>query len=66
MHVMNLPAKEQAALEAAKTETEWNKLCDQVKAARKDPQGRGQYPGDWYEKMLASGIVSRKVRKFGC
>ena len=49
-----LTEKELAALTNTKSETEWNDVCDSVKAARE-----GQYPSDWYQKVVLSGLASR-------
>jgi len=47
-----------ARLEAAKTEHEWNKICDDAKS------GTG-YPEWWYRAVIASGLGDRKARQFG-
>ena len=46
--------QELAGLKATKNEQEWNKVCDQIKAAR-----NGKYPSDWYAKVMASGLAAR-------
>lgn len=59
--IEDLTVDELAALEAATTEAEWNAVCDCVKAAR-----GGEYPADWYEKVLTKGgVLTRfKLRTF--
>ncbi len=42
-----LTSKEIASLAAATTEDEWNKICDEIKAARD-----GKYPTDWYDVAI--------------
>jgi len=39
------------ALKQAETDAEWNAVCDRVKAAN-----GGDYPSDWYEKVIKTGI----------
>jgi Flp pilus assembly protein TadB len=50
-----LTAEEMVALESTESEEEWNAVCDAVKGAR-----YGQYPYDWYDKVLRSGLAARK------
>jgi nitroreductase len=45
------------ALVEAADEKAWNAQCDAIKNARV-----GQYPRDWYERVLASGLT-REVQK---
>lgn len=40
-------------LELTTNADEWNAACDKIKAAR-----GGQYPPDWYAKVLASGLMA--------
>ena len=54
-----LTSEELQQLEQAKTEEEWNSLCDAVKRAR----GR-MYPRDWFQKVIATGLIARKVAEF--
>lgn len=49
---MNLTASEIELLKNAQSEQEWNKLCDRIKAVR-----GGQYPPDWWEKIMLSGLA---------
>jgi len=49
---MNLTDQELNALKNSKNETEWNSICDQIKRARS-----GQYPPDWFPKVLATGLI---------
>jgi hypothetical protein len=51
--------EEIAKLEACKSEREWNKVCDEVKAAH------GGYPSDWWPKVMQSGLCARVTAKFG-
>lgn len=48
----NLTEQELTKLKATKNETEWTTICDKVKATR-----NGQYPQDWFVKVLASGLA---------
>lgn len=48
-----LTESELARLKATKSEDEWNAACDAVKDAR-----GGQYPHDWYQKVLGSNWIA--------
>lgn len=50
---MNLTDQEFTTLTTTKSEWEWNNACDAVKKAR-----NGQYPNDWFIKILASGVMA--------
>ena len=52
---MNLTAEELQHLSNASTADEWNGICDAVKDKR-----HGQYPPDWFAKVLASGLAQKK------
>ena len=54
---MMLTENELMQLTNAESETEWNGICDRVKAAR-----GGQYPPDWYQKVIATGLVNRSLK----
>lgn len=45
----------------AKTSTmdEWNALCKKVKDARD-----GEYPGDWYAKVMITGMLGDAEERF--
>lgn len=49
---MLLTTDELNQLKSAKSEAEWNAICDSVKRAR-----QGQYPDDWYAKVVMSGLM---------
>lgn len=51
----NIQGDELQALTDSKSEVEWNKICDKVKKDRD-----GAYPGDWYAKVIASGLARKK------
>lgn len=55
-----LTAEEMAMLDAVSTAEEHRVACDKIKDAR-----GGDYPPDWYEKMLASGKNDRIIRRYG-
>lgn len=38
---------------------EWNDFCDEVKAAR-----GGEYPPDWFERMLVSGVMATIFKNY--
>lgn len=44
---------------SSKTEKEWVRNCDKVKAAC------GGYPEFWYEEVIASGLAGTTLAKFG-
>jgi L-rhamnose mutarotase len=50
---MNLTEAEMAKLRNTKNESEWNAVCDEIKAAR-----NGAYPPDWFAKMMMTGLMS--------
>lgn len=52
----NLSDSDLQALHGARSELEWNSVCDQVKKRH-----RGQYPDDWYVKVVLSGLIARKT-----
>lgn len=54
-----LTDKEFEELTACKNEQEWNAACDRVKAAR-----HGQYPFDWWPRMMVSGVMRRVFDKW--
>ena len=45
---MKLQQDELKALQQARTEDEWNKNCDVIKAKQ-----NGQYPEDWYQEVIS-------------
>lgn len=49
-------------MESSKTEKEWNDNCDKVKAAN-PYNGYPNYPGFWFEVILASGVASRVLAR---
>lgn len=57
---MQITTEEIAKLEASKSEREWNKTCDEIKAAR-----GGQYPPDWWPKVMRSVLCARVAATFG-
>jgi hypothetical protein len=57
---MDLTDDELQRLGAATSTDQWNDLCAEVKKSR-----NGAYPGDWYQKVLASGLARRVLASFG-
>lgn len=55
----NLTDDEIKQLEAARSEKEWNDACDAVKRTR-----GGQYPGDWWSRVMVSGLAARVTSRF--
>jgi hypothetical protein len=55
--IPNLTEAEVAKFRAAKSEAEWNRLCDEVKRSR-----GGNYPADWYAKIIMTGLI-HEVRR---
>lgn len=51
--IKNLTADEIEVLAGTKSEKEWNLVCDMIK----DERG-GNYPPDWYFKIVMSGIAA--------
>lgn len=50
---MNITNEELSKLRSTRSEQEWNSICDEIKAAR-----NGQYPPDWWAKVMMSGLAS--------
>ena len=48
-----LSAEDLKSLEAAKSASEWNRICDDIKRKYND------YPSDWFEKVVLSGLADR-------
>jgi hypothetical protein len=44
----------------AHSEAAWSKACDAIKGAR-----GGQYPFDWFAKILATGFMNAKQKEWG-
>lgn len=57
--IQNLTEEELNRLRNTNTEWEWNEACDDVKRARGN-----QYPEDWYQKVLASGVAGAAMVRF--
>ncbi len=47
----NLTSEEIASLRAATTEEEWNKVCNEIKAARDE-----EYPPDWQVVIMGQQV----------
>lgn len=54
----NITDDELATLERCRSEPDWNQACERIKAAR------GQYPDDWFERVLLSGLMARVASSF--
>lgn len=54
MTTKNLTKQELAQLKAATSSEEWNSICDRG----------GEYPPDWYSKVILSGLISQALAKF--
>jgi hypothetical protein len=55
-----LTEAELETLKACRSDDEWNDACLAIKKAH-----GGQYPYDWYGKVLATGLMAEVVKKFG-
>lgn len=51
-----LTTKEIEALKSCGSEEDWNRVATAIKEREPDA---GQYPVDWYEKVIAGGIMDR-------
>lgn len=51
---MKLSQAEEIALLEAPNEVAWDKVCDEIKAAR-----GGRYPPDWWARVVKSGLMKR-------
>jgi len=49
----NLTTREELKLLDTNSESDWNRVCDEIKRAR-----NGQYPPDWYQKVILSGMAA--------
>lgn len=49
-----LTEEELTSLREARSEQQWNSACDRIKGAR-----QGQYPDDWFARVLMSGLLRR-------
>ncbi len=47
------------ALHGANSESEWNLICDLIKAVR-----GGDYPADWWSVVIVGGIMDAAVCRF--
>ena len=56
---MNLTEQELQKLQSATSGEHWNQLCEEVKAARD-----GEYPPDWYARVILSGLMARVTAGF--
>lgn len=56
---MNLTDEEYEKLTTTTSEEEWTATCDEVKAAR-----NGQYPPDWWPRMMLSGAIASTQLKW--
>lgn len=52
-NIPGITCAEIASLKATKNSTEWDKLCDEIKKSR-----GGQYPPDWYPKIMMTGVAA--------
>lgn len=57
--VSNLTDAELRALDTSRSGEEWSVAVKAVKAARD-----GEYPPDWYQRVLASGVAARAERRW--
>jgi hypothetical protein len=53
LSIENISDLEIVQLFATKSERQWNATCANIKSAR-----GGEYPPDWYSKIVLSGIMS--------
>jgi hypothetical protein len=56
---ISLTDDEMDRLRKATTGREWGDVCDDIKSARD-----GQYPHDWFRKVLASGLLHELQQKW--
>lgn len=47
------------SLERCRSENDWNQACDRIKTSR-----GGQYPEDWWARVMLSGLMAHVVRSF--
>lgn len=52
-----LTDSEMIDLGKTRSESEWNDVCDRIKAAR-----GGHYPEDWFRRVNMSGFMAQTVR----
>ena len=56
---MDLTEKELQMLKDCKNSKEWNECCYKIKALR-----NGNYPDDWFAKVLGSGLMREITEGF--
>lgn len=54
---MPITHEELKQLQNAKSRLEWGTVCDAIKSTR-----GGEYPSDWFQKVMQSGILSAAER----
>lgn len=47
-------------LRNARSEQEWNAICDQIKK-----RNGGSYPADWYPRVIQGGVVEEARLRYG-
>lgn len=58
-HDTNDPHYQIISLGHCRSEDDWNQACDRIKASR-----GGQYPKDWWVRVMLSGLMARVVKNF--
>jgi len=56
MHDLATPDGVTAHMSESTSEDDWNRRCDEVKAAN-----GGGYPDFWYEKVILSGLLDKTL-----
>ena len=56
----NITEAELTRLENCNNEKDWSDACEAFKEAR-----GGQYPSDWWAKVMQSGLATRLAAKWG-
>lgn len=54
-----LTEEEEFALLNTTNEDRWNAVCDEIKRTR-----NGQYPRDWWQRVMLSGLFDAVTRKW--
>ena len=47
-------------LESSQSEQEWNKNCNEIKAAND-----GHYPGFWFQEVVVNGLMAHVSSRWG-
>ena len=59
---MSITEEQMQSLEDCQSASDWGKACDAIKDVSKS---KVCYPGDWWEKVVESGLMDRITARWG-